>query len=262
MTWFTDFLGMFPLWALFLLTLSISVGQVELGSYLARVVLRRKLDKDPDGPLGALVGALLGLLAFILAFTFSIAAARFDSRKQLVLDEAAAVHAAYLRAELMPPAPREAIKRLLREYVDLRVGVSRENVDHVLRESAEFHKRLWSQVELLVPENIDGELRGLLIESVNEVIELHQRRVTFGLEYRVPGVVWAALYLLSSLSMLAVGYQVGMSGARRLRGTPIVAAAFALVIGMIADLDRPGEGLLRISPKPLVDVRQTMDPPP
>jgi hypothetical protein len=53
-----------------------------------------------------------------------------------------------------------------------------------------------------------------------------------------------------------------MSGVRRLRGTPIVAAAFALVITMIADIDRPGEGLMRISQKPIADIRQTFQPSP
>ena len=67
-----------------------------------------------------------------------------------------------------------------------------------------------------------------------------------------------AVYLLSVLSMLTVGYQVGMSGTRRLRGTPVLAAAFSLVILMIADIDRPGEGLMRVSQQPIADVQQMM----
>lgn len=35
----------------------------------------------------ALQAALLGLLALVLAFTFSIAVARFDARKELVIQE-------------------------------------------------------------------------------------------------------------------------------------------------------------------------------
>ena len=92
----------------------------------------------------------------------------------------------------------------------------------------------------------------------NDLIELHQRRVTVGLQYRIPGSVWFSVYLLLALSMLAVGYQVGMSGVRRLRGTPLLAAAFSLVIMMTADIDRPGEGLMRVSQQPIADVQQMM----
>jgi hypothetical protein len=255
---FADFLDLLPLWAVFGLTLAISVAQVEFGSCLARIVLRRNPDKDPEGPLGALVGSLLAMLAFFLAFTFGMAATRFDARKQLVLEEANAIGTTYLRAELLPSEPGAEVKRLLREYVDLRLGATTENFHEVLRRSSEIHGRLWEQVKSLVPLNMDGELRSLFIESLNEVIDLHQSRVTVGLEQRIPGTIWFALYVLSFLSMLAVGYQVGMSGVRRLWGTPIVAAAFALVIGMIADIDRPGEGLIRVSQKPIADIRQSM----
>jgi hypothetical protein len=60
------------------------------------------------------------------------------------------------------------------------------------------------------------------------------------------------------LSMLAFGYQIGMSGIRRLRGGPILAAAFSMVILLIADIDRPGAGFVRVSQQPIADVRQTM----
>ena len=77
-------------------------------------------------------------------------------------------------------------------------------------------------------------------------------------QYRIPRSIWLAVYLLSVLSMLALGYQVGMSGIRRLRGTPVLAATFSLVIVMIADIDRPGEGLMRVSQQPIADVQQSM----
>jgi hypothetical protein len=258
MIWLTDFLNLLPLWALFVLTWAIGVAQVEFGSYLAKIVLRRNPDKDPEGPLGALVGSLLAMLAFFLAFTFGMAATRFDTRKQLVLEEANAIGTTYLRADLLPPAQGAEVKRLLREYVDLRLSITKQNIDDVLRKSSVIHGQLWAQVKLLVPAEMDGELRSLFITSLNQTFDLHQSRITVSFQQRIPGTIWFALYMLSFLSMLAVGYQVGMSGVRRLWGTPIVAGAFALVITMIADLDRPGEGMMRVSQQPIADVRESM----
>jgi hypothetical protein len=38
----------------------------------------------------------------------------------------------------------------------------------------------------------------------------------------------------------------------------VLAAAFSLVILMIADIDRPREGLMRVSQQPIADVQQMM----
>jgi hypothetical protein len=254
---FGELLSRIPLWGIFVLTLALCLGAVEIGAAYSRAALR-KSDKDPEAPLGSLVGSLLGLLAFTLALTFSMAAARFDTRKQLVLDESNAIGTTYLRAGLLPPKEGLAIRALLREYTALRASVSKENAAEVSRRSEQIHGLLWAQTKQLALEPMDSEIRSLFILSLNETIDLHQSRKTIGLQRRIPGSIWAVLYLLTTLSMLAVGYQVGMSGVRRLRGAPVLAAAFSLVFLLIADLDRPGEGFLHVSQQPLIDVQHSM----
>lgn len=253
-----DWIRWLPLWALFLITLAICLGAVEAGAAVARVALSRKNEKEPDGPLGSVVGALLGLLAFMLAFTFGMTASRFDGRKQLVLAESNAIGTTWLRAGLLPPAQNLEVRRLLLEYTDIRLAMTVENIDERIKQAESIHRTLWSQATTLIKEDMDSELRSLFIESLNEVIDLHQSRKTVALQYGIPSSVWLAVYMLSVLSMLAVGYQVGMSGTNRLRGTPVLAAAFSLVILLIADIDRPGEGFMLVSQEPIADVQQMM----
>ena len=105
---------------------------------------------------------------------------------------------------------------------------------------------------------MDSELRGLFIRSLNEMIDLHQSRKTIGLQQHIPGSIWLAVYMLAILSMLALGYQIGMSGVRRLLATPVLAASFSVVILLIADIDRPLEGFVRVSQQPIADVQQMM----
>lgn len=255
---YTVWISKMPLWVMFGLTVAICMGAVEAGTVLASVALRRKKEKEPDGPLGSLVSAVLGLLAFIMAFTFGIAAARFDTRKQLVLEEANAIGTTYLRASLLPAKQGREVRRLLREYAGIRSKIEPKNVTEVLRQSEEIGDQLWSQTKSLVTEDMDSEIRSLFITSVNELLDLHTSRVTTGMQYRIPVTVWLVVYLLAAASMLALGYQVGMSGMRRIYGTTVVAVSFSLVILMIADLDRPGEGLLRVSQQPIADIHQKM----
>jgi hypothetical protein len=250
-----------PLWAVFAVTFAAFMIAVEAGVRLARV-LRREGEADADAPLGTIVGSILGLVAFILAFTFGMTASRFDARKQLVLEEANACGACYLRAGLLPGTESAEIRRLLREYVGLRLEGVREptRIGAAIARSEEIHGELWRRAQSLVGEEMDSEVRSLFLESLNNVIDLHESRKTVGLIYRIPSAIWMALYLLSLLAMLAIGYQAGMTGqtgargARRRCGMAVLAAAFALVTAMIADLDRPAGSRFRVSEQPLADV--------
>lgn len=255
---FGAWISLLPLWAVFVVTMALCMASVEAGATFAGIALRQKKDKEPDGPLGSLVGAVLGLLAFFLAFTFGMTASRFESRKQLVLDEANAIGTTYLRAGLLPEEYGLGIRRQLREYAGLRLAITVANHRENLKQAEAIHAQLWSQTKLLVAADMDSEIRALFIESLNQLIDLHQSRKTVSLQYRIPGSVWLVVYLLTALSMLAVGYQVGMTGTRRLRGTPVLAASFSLVVLMIADIDRPGEGLMQVSQQPIADVHQSM----
>jgi hypothetical protein len=122
-TQYTTILDVLQLWGLFpvivVLVLAAIEGGYRLGSYR-----HRRSDREKDAPVGAMVGATLGLLAFMLAFRFGMAASRFDTRKQLVLDEANAIGTTYLRTAMLPEQ-RDDIRALLRSYVDARLDAVR-----------------------------------------------------------------------------------------------------------------------------------------
>ena len=118
-----NWVGWLPLWAVFVVTLTVCIGSAEAGAVLAGIAIRKKQVHEPEAPLSGLVGAMLGLLAFILAFTFGMTGSRFDARKQLVLDEANAIGTTYLRAALLPEKQGLEVRRLLREYAEVRLSV-------------------------------------------------------------------------------------------------------------------------------------------
>jgi hypothetical protein len=253
-------LDLLPLWGLFfiivVLVLAATEGGYRLGSYR-----QRRSDREKDAPVGAMVGATLGLLAFLLAFTFGMAASRFDNRKQLVLDEANAIGTTYLRASMLPEK-RDEIRALLRSYVDSRLeAVQSGRVAGEIHRSEEIHGQLWSEATAVALQHPDSVVVGLFVESLNEVIDLHAKRVTAGLRNRIPGTIWVALLTIAALSLGAMGYHAGLVGTTRSLAIIVVSLAFSAVIALIADLDRPQEGTLTVSQQALVDVRQLMRPP-
>ena len=55
--------------------------------------------------LGAINGTLLGLLGLLLAFTFGMASSRYDTRRQLVIEEANDIGTVILRTDFFPDTP-------------------------------------------------------------------------------------------------------------------------------------------------------------
>jgi len=79
---------------------------------------------------------------------------------------------------------------------------------------------------------------GLFIQSLNEMIDLHAKRMT-ALENYVPETIFMLLYLVSILSMGLVGYGCGLGAYRNLLMTITAAVLIASVILLVVDLDRP-----------------------
>jgi hypothetical protein len=247
-----------PLWGLFLATVAVVSLSVEGGYRLGRL-RRQRSEPEKESSVGAMVGATLGLLAFTLAFTFGLAAARFDTRRQVILDEANAIGTSYLRAALLPEPQRSETRRLLREYVEVRLkGVRPENVQRAISESEGLHARLWAQAVAAAEKDPRSVPTGLFIQSLNEVIDLHATRVMVGLRNRIPGAIWGTLYFVAFLGMAEIGYHEGLTSPRRSPAVLALVLTFSAVMFLIADLDRPQEGLLRVSQQAMVDLRNSL----
>jgi hypothetical protein len=249
-------LDVLPLWALWFGVTLVILLSAEAGYRVGR--FRERRTHEMETPVGEMVAATLGLFAFILAFTFGLAATRFDTKRQLVLDEANAIGTTYLRAEMLPERSGE-IRALLRDYLDVRIeAVKPGKLEEGVRRSENLQNRLWEQTVPIAAKNPNSIIVGLFVQSLNDVIDLHAKRLTAGTRNQIPFVIWAALYGISILAFAAMGYHSGMTGTTRSVVIITVAFTFSVVIALIADLDRSQEGILNVSQQALIDLRQSM----
>src|SRR5262245_16861560 len=89
---------------LLVLTAGLLLGML-LCMEIGRRIAIRTASQDPgklSAGLGALDGAIFGMMGLLLAFTFSGAAARFDARRGLIVEESNDIGTAYLRLDLLP----------------------------------------------------------------------------------------------------------------------------------------------------------------
>jgi len=243
----------------FLATLAMVLLALEYGVRLGR---RRNARGQPKLEVsGAMVGATMGLLAFMLAFTFNNAAGRHEARKHLVIDEANAIETTWLRAAFLPEPARATMRALLRDYVDVRVKVAMGQVGLAegLHRSEELQDQLWALVAQSGHQAPGAITIGLVAESLNKLIDLHLERLTVSIRARVPAPTWITLYVLLMIGMIMMGAQIGQSGTRHFGLELALAASFSVVLLMIADLDRPQQGLVRVSQQAMVELRAKLE---
>ncbi|MEA3412099.1 MAG: hypothetical protein U9R74_11260 [Pseudomonadota bacterium] len=182
-----------------------------------------------------------------------------------MLDEANAIGTAYLRAELLPEAQRDAVRRLLYDYVSLRLDavqlgkggeLSDQRLESMITQSEELQGELWS-IAVSVAAQQPTPVSTLFLQSVNEVIDIHQMRLTLALQQRMPRIFWIALFGLAILAMVIGGYDAGLASRRRSVTTLIsLAIAFSLVLLLVVALDRPKQRLSVVNQEALVDVQR------
>lgn len=210
----------------------------------------------------------LGLVAFLVAFTFGFATQRFSERRHLVIAEANAIGTTYLRAGLLPDTRAEAVQEILRKYVDVRLKLRNDItlthddmlIDTALIESNKLQGLLWKHVKEC-KEAQDSPSTALFEATVNETIDLQAERLYAERYGKLPDIVWFVLYGLTLLGMLGVGYQFGNGGTRSWLAVLLATVSFSAVLTMIADIDRPIEGFMMSTQRPLVDLAKQIGSP-
>ncbi len=206
---------------------------------------------------GTALGAMFALVGFLLAFTFAMAGSQYDARRQLVLEDANAIGTTYQRAAQLPEPHRSKIRGWLREYVADRHVVDVGTVDEFAARSKQLQERLWAETTV-VAQGHPTPIVALFIQSLNEMIDLHNKRINVTLWTRIPPIIFATLAFLSVLVMALIGFLLGLTGRRHAFSTSLLVVTYATVFLMVIDMDRPQQGLFRVSQQPMIDLRENM----
>ncbi|MBW1893300.1 MAG: hypothetical protein JRI91_06345 [Deltaproteobacteria bacterium] len=250
-----------PVWILFLGATVVFFIAAELGFRVGKFKHTR-LEKGQRPQVATILGASFSLLAFFLAFTFNMAVSRYDARKVLVLEETNAIETTYLRAKLLPAPYDTEFQDLLRKYVNVRAQLKEdtemETVRQLIIKSEELHSRLWAKAVELTENSKYSGLTSLFIRSLNDVLDLHGKRITAGLLNRIPVSIFITLYFVAFLSMAMMGYQAGLTGKRTPIANFVLILIFSVVLSLISDLERPRQEIFSVSQKTMVDLKNKL----
>jgi len=242
----------------------------DLGLFLGMLLLlevgRRIAQKRGGAPSGAGVvdGAVFALLGLLIAFTFSAAASRFDTRRQLVVEEANAIGTAYLRLDMLPQSVQPALRESFRHYVDARLAVYRKLPDlqaakEELARATALQGEIWSQAVAACRTDAPPSAAILLLPALNEMIDITTVR-TVAARTHAPVPIFAILAALALVASLLAGHGMAGTSTRSWLHMLAFAAAMAMTLYVILDLEFPRLGLIRLDTfdNVLVEVRESM----
>lgn len=253
-----------PIWLFFLLTCLLVVLCIE-GGYRIGSKVHKKSVEEKESPVSGISGSILGLLAFILVFTFNIVSERYDTKKAIVREEAAAIRNVWLRSKFLEEADRNKSQKLIKEYLNIRLNLPQIHesfqqksirMEKIIDQSIKIHDQLFDIAVANGKKDLNSDIGALYVESVNEMINMHYKRVAISWQARIPSGFWQVLYILIILSMFSVGYQMAIAGSTRSWSTLILAISFSLVISLVAVLDRPQNNFIRVSQQSMIDLQK------
>ena len=137
--------------AIFLLVALFIVGLLVAGIEFGRRFRLRSREQKFSSGLGVIDGAVFGLMALLLGFSFSGAVSRFDTRRELIVQETNAIGTAWLRVDLLPEAAQPQIRDDFRAYLDARLafyqnlGAERAKAVDDLALSEKLQNKIWRE---------------------------------------------------------------------------------------------------------------------
>ena len=184
---------------------------------------------------------------------------RHDQREIFEEGEANAIGTEYLRADLLPPKASAATKDLLIQYIDQRIlfysKQSPEKIQEIRSKTDQLQMALWNEI-LPVVRAHDTPAIALVTSGMNDVLNA-QGYVQAAWWNRIPYTAWTLMAAIALCANLLVGF-----GARNFQKNTALFMIFPFVVSvsffLIADIDSPRSGVIRIEAKNLVALRNNL----
>jgi hypothetical protein len=188
-----------------------------------------------------------------------MAVSRYETRKQLLVDETNAIGSVYSLSRMLPEPYRSEVAKLINKYVECRLHdysmvLDEEAVAAANLNCVRLQNQLWSQAVAAAAKDPVPVPTGMFVSSLNDASDVAAKRDA-ARENLVPQPVLVFLFMVTILTLGLLGYGCGLGNHRHIAATATVCLLVSLVILVIMDLDRPRRGLITISQLPMLDLQ-------
>jgi hypothetical protein len=244
-----------------LLIAALIFGALLIAEYLGST-LRKWLQKKRNASGAEATGidyvltSVFALLGLLIAFTFSLTLDRYETRRDLVVQEANAIGTAHIRSAFASDLHRTELRALLETYAKKRLEYGNaplNNRTEFAQESAELRTKLIG-VGISASQSVSiATMAPSLISSVNDVVDIGSEREAVSLA-RIPESVVHMLLGYTMISAFLLGYSQLHASTPQQLANKMLFILLTLALVSIFDLDRPATGAIRVSQEPMVEL--------
>ena len=248
-----------------LLVFAVTLVVMGASEVIGNSLLRRHKDLDAGSreDLGTIAAATLTLLGLLIGFSFSMATNRYDQRKSFEEGEANAIGTEYVRADLLPPGDGAKVRALLKDYLGQRIRAytthQRDQQRQVDIRSAALQQQLWAAVVGPAAERPTA-ITALVVAGMNDVLKA-QGYAQAASWNRIPAQAWALMTAIAICCNVLVGFGARPGWARYYLSL-VLPLVVAVAFYLIAELDSPRTGLIRVVPQNLISLARSLDAQP
>ncbi|MCU6243891.1 hypothetical protein KWI10_22450 [Enterobacter asburiae] len=214
-------------------------------------------DKYRTGGDIIITAGIFSLTMLLIGFAFSVSINGFTTLKQAQVREAQTIEKAWQYSRLLSASVQPKAQGLLRKYLDQRIQFFRDNSLQGGRSwnqlSEDSQHQLWL---LAVSEATHSTLPVMdsLLAAYSE-LRTSQQQTTSASQRKLPDAAWLVIIFFAMVAC-------GLIGRLQRQGASLLAlpVMISLSLFLVAEIDIPGEGIVRVTPDALEHVAFTLPP--
>lgn len=204
------------------------------------------------GGTSAVEASLFALLGLLIAFTIAGGETRLQARRQLIVEEASAIDAAYLRIDTLPAQAQPALREQFRRYTDARIDF----FAHYLRRghgqaahdrAIELQRDIWKQATAAAMATSDTRPAIVTLPAITRMFD-----VTIARDASLYSHVPMALFVLLIALAFGCAFFSGLEMSKNPHPSPLHVGVFASMLALtcyvIANVEFPRIGFIRLGP--------------
>ena len=253
-----SYLNEIPAWKLSIIILLIILISTFIGTIVGK---SKKLKAEHLTESSSVFSSFFGLLFLILAFTFGMSINRYDTRRQIIIQESNIISTALLRADLYPENERLLFRNDFKQYVEARINYFKVGIDAKKREqltilTRSLSSKLWNRATGLSHNYSNTDASRQMIPALNEMFDITTTR-SAAENAKIPDSIIWLLFILTFIASFFSGYSSSFKDGVDWFANFGFGVMISLTLLFILDLDRPYRGFVTLeeSNKSIIKLR-------
>jgi hypothetical protein len=233
----------------------------QTGAYLR--TRRRSMDEAEREDLAVIVAAALTLLGLLIGFSFSMSVTRYDQRKNYEAEEANVIGTEYYRAGLLRTDDATKVRKFLRSYLDQRISFytarNARELEQLNVSTSQLQADLWSTVQAAAAAQPTAVV-ALVVSGMNDVLNSEGYTQAAWWNH-IPTAAWGLMVVVAIGCNLLIGYNARQPLQERRREFVILPLIVSIAFVLIAEMDTPRGGFIRVHPLNLQRLSRSLRAP-